>query len=670
MTLALAASLVTVTQPAIGATAPIGRAAAFVDVVAHEDDDILFMNPDLVGGIRAGVPATTIFLTAGENAFNGAPGNDPDDPYCPRLPNDGGNHFGELSRERYAQCRQQAARAAYAQMAGVADAWDGTLVDVSGGNFAEQYTLRAKPSIKLVFLDLPEDGDSEIGGSLYHLYFDDEPGFATDTLVPTDGVVQRSYRYDRADTINALTSLYQRFAPTAVRVQDTDPDAREQIGAWIFHDHTDHVMAARLASEALGDYTRQTGYDRISLEEFRDYNIGGAPVNLAPGQRSDKNATFQAYKPLDPAVWEVDSQNYTDWTARMYYRWPTGTSWVGHDQDGRLEAFAVRGGNLLDWSQTSTGSWTGPVDLGNPGGPLEPGVAVANERDDRLDVFARRADTAEIVELGQTAPNGAWAARWSSLGNPNTGDPDAEQQVGTPVTAKNGDGRIEVFVRNGGGGVSTSFQQGSGGAFGAWVDLGGSGIQEDPAAVTTDSGRIELFASTKTEVLHWYQPSPNSSFTVDSSFPAGTPASAPTAAIDQDGRLSVFYRQAGSASVEVSVQASPDGGWKPSPVVLGGQAGVGQPALVTAPPSVDARVMVFTRNGGGGVSSARQTSANGGFGGWSDLGGLFVGLPTAAVDNAGVVVLLAMGVGGQLAVNRQTAAGGDAPFGGWQLVGS
>lgn len=129
-----------------------------------------------------------------------------------------------------------------------------------------------------------------------------------------------------------------------------------------------------MASEALRDYTRQTGYDRNSLEEFRDYNTGGAPVNLAPGHRSDKNATFQAYKPHDPATWEVDSQNYADWTGRMCYRWPTGPSWAGHDQDGRLEAFAVRGGNLLDWSQTSTDSWTGPVDLGNPGGPLEPGV--------------------------------------------------------------------------------------------------------------------------------------------------------------------------------------------------------------------------------------------------------------------------------------------------------
>lgn len=664
----LVTSLMAVTPPAAGANAPADRATAFVNVVAHEDDDILFMNPDVVGGIRAGAPTTTIFLTAGENAFNGSTTGDPASPYCPKLPDDGANHFGDLSRERYAQCRQRGSQAAYAQMAGVDNVWDGALIDVTGGDFAEQYTLRAKPSIKLVFLDLPEDGDSAACCSLYHLYFGDQPNFVAHTLVPTNGVATQSYGYDRAHMINALVSLYGMFAPTAVRLQDTNPDAREQIGEWIFHDHTDHVVAARLATEALRNYTQQTGYNRISLEEFRDYNIAWAPVNLTPDARADKNATFQAYKPLDPASWEVNGPLYSDLPNRMYYRWPTGTNWVGHDQDGRLEVFAVRGGTLLNWSQTSTGTWTGPVDRG--GGPLEPGLAVASEHDGRLSVFARRADTAAIVELGQTAVNGAWATSWTSLGNPNAGNTAGEQQVGTPVVTKNGDGRLEIFIRNGGGGVSTSYQQSGSYAFSGWLDMHGSNIQEDPAAVTTNSGRIELFASTKTGILHWYQPTPNNGFNTDSSFPSATPASGPTVAVNQDGRLEVFYRQADSGSVAVSVQAVVDAWWQQTPVVLGGQAGVGPPALVTAPAGSDGRVSAFTRNGSGGVSSVRQAAANGAFGSWTDLGGNFIGLPTAAVDSSGAVVLLSMGAGGQLAVNKQTAAVGDAPFGGWQQVGS
>jgi hypothetical protein len=44
-------------------------------------------------------------------------------------------------------------------------------------------------------------------------------------------------------------------------------------------------------------------------------------------------------------------------------------------------------------------------------------------------------------------------------------------------------------------------------------------------------------------------------------------------------------------------------------------------------------------------------------------------MPSAAVDSSGAAVLLAMDPSGQLAVNSQVAAGGDAAFGGWSLVG-
>ncbi|WP_084579434.1 PIG-L family deacetylase [Kutzneria sp. 744] len=311
--LALAAPLVTIVQPAIGATAPVNRATAFVNVVAHEDDDILFMNPDVAGGIRAGVPTATVFLTAGENAFAGDPANDPDDPYCPKPPNDGGNHLGDLSRERYAQCRQQGVRAAYAQMAGVADVWDGALVDVTGGDFGELYTLRAKPSVKLVFLDLPEDGDAQIGGSLYHLYFGDVPNFSTDTLVPTDGVVQRSYSYNRADTVNALVALYQLFrADRGFGVQDTTPGmpGKQDRPRGIFQrTTTDHVMAGSgLRPKALGRYTRRTAYDRISLEgvpRLQHRRRAGEPH--ARGSCGQERHVPGVQAVSTSATWEIDS---------------------------------------------------------------------------------------------------------------------------------------------------------------------------------------------------------------------------------------------------------------------------------------------------------------------------------------------------------------------------
>ena len=37
-----------------------------LNIVAHEDDDLLFTNPDELTSIRAGFPVRTVFITAGD----------------------------------------------------------------------------------------------------------------------------------------------------------------------------------------------------------------------------------------------------------------------------------------------------------------------------------------------------------------------------------------------------------------------------------------------------------------------------------------------------------------------------------------------------------------------------------------------------------------------------
>src|SRR5690348_2456392 len=73
-----------------------------MQIVAHEDDDILFMNPDVYNMIAAGYGNVTIYLTAGEAD---------------------GSVDGTQSREVFAANRQKGIRAAYAAMAGVTNSW-------------------------------------------------------------------------------------------------------------------------------------------------------------------------------------------------------------------------------------------------------------------------------------------------------------------------------------------------------------------------------------------------------------------------------------------------------------------------------------------------------------------------------------------------------------------
>ena len=81
------------------------------------------------------------------------------------------------------------------------------------------------------------------------------------------------------------------------------------------------------------------------------------------------------------------------------------------------------------------------------------------------------------------------------------------------------------------------------------------------------------------------------------------------------------------------------------------------------------RVIVFTRNGGGGVSVTRQTGPNQSYGEWQDLGGLIVDYPVAAQTIDDRVTVFAIGLDGKLYRSRQTATTVTAGFGPWTLIG-
>src|SRR4051812_27265299 len=80
------------------ATTPSCPLGATMNIVAHEDDDLLFLSPDLIHDVQAGRCVRTVFVTAG--AFPGA--------------------------TDYGGQREAGSRAANALMAGVANSWTTT----------------------------------------------------------------------------------------------------------------------------------------------------------------------------------------------------------------------------------------------------------------------------------------------------------------------------------------------------------------------------------------------------------------------------------------------------------------------------------------------------------------------------------------------------------------
>ncbi|MCZ2860413.1 PIG-L family deacetylase [Blastococcus sp. VKM Ac-2987] len=583
--------------------------ASVLAIVAHPDDDLLFLNPDLDAGIHAGIPTTVVYVSAGDALLPLAQG------------------------AVRARDRRRGIQDAYRISGGVRDLWlqdewDGEVVEL-GGRRVEEFRLRQRPGVRVVFLGLPDGRLSRLASG------------ATLTTVPAaGGLVADGQQYDADDVVSVLCGLMERYRPTVLHVTELLADRRYDVP----QSHPDHRAATALALDAARRYRAVQDTWLPSVLEHRDYGVGQHPVNLAAATRARKLALFAgAYQPWDPAAADVFGA-----TDRAYNRSSRGTRWSATDGRGAVRLFAVRDGRVVAW--TGPGSWQGPVDLGPDGlGAGVTTVVAAEGTDGGIHLAARTDD-------GRLAVRSVAGGSWTDLGTPNPG-PDA-RYVGSPALAPNADGRLQVVVVNAGGGLSTRGQDADGG-WHPWLDLRGADLQDPCDALLDATGRIEVVAASRTGLLLWRQVVPGGEF-LAGPLPSLAPASPATFAVNADGRPEVHYRQAGTAAVATSWQDT-DLAWR-SATALGGHGGTGPTASAT----VDGRITCVTRNAGGGISVTSQVAPDSHYGPWTDLGGFVPDLPTAAGTPDGRLVVAAVDAGGALVHRIRSAAGEWGP---WRAVG-
>ena len=481
-----------------------------------------------------------------------------------------------------------------------------------------------------------------------------DSGYTDQTVVPTGSSVG-SYSYNKAAVTSVLLAIFNAYQPTVLRYQDPIPDPR------YFPDHSDHLAAARFTVDVAAQYSGP-----VIHVPYRDYNINDCPRNLNSTVAADKTRFFNAFFRYDPFA----SPN--TWLEKMHYRWPTGTKWAATRADGRPQAFFIRNGELATVWQNADGTWAGPDAMPSTGGPVIGAVNVIPSDGGRLQVFVRRQNDHHILTIRQNL-DGSWPGSWTDLSNPNIQFGGNPAYVGTPVAAQDADGSLWVFIKDAGGGVCGLRQATVGGSFGSWLDLGGGADTQDGlAAIRGNDGRIELFASTRTNILKWRQDAPNGNMVESGALPTGgyAPAGPPAVTKNQDGTLEVIYHRAGSGNQWVTTfQTGVGGGWYPSPVTFPSLGGVGQPSAITAPPGSDARIMVFGQTDTLGVGANKQMAPDSPYESPVDLGGPFVGYPSATVGGNGAVSVFSLGLDGRVHVNQQTSAGANSPYAGWVGVG-
>ncbi|MGA4802101.1 PIG-L family deacetylase [Streptomyces lavendulocolor] len=546
-------------DPAPGIPISSSGRAQLMQIAAHPDDDLYFMNPDSQRMVDAGVPLVSLYVTAGEH--------------------DGRNHIPgrkdtPADKAAYSSARHQGLRQAYATMLGLDKfaAWETGVITLRGDRRAEINTLtNGGRRVELIFLNLSMHAPRR-WTALPSLWKDRALGLRT--VVADDSPVRRADTYDYDALVDVLVGLMERYRPTVIHTLDPDPDIQhsdertrrkdsEQPG---YSDHADHTAVASFSWAAMvrwvADATKDGGaVPAFVATSFRGYYNRHWPKNLPGPVLKEKAAHLVPYGG-DPS-WSCGNSggcgdynvggtrpltNKKGWVRATHHRYPGAGPVVATEPDGRLAVYGVLGLRAVRWRETEPGSgqWGEPDDLG--GGPLAPGLGGVTLPDGRQLLFGLRfaalgghggPNKREVVLLEQREAGGPFSA-WTGLGNPERGD-DRGRRLGVPVAVADREGRVHLFVRNADKGVSGRVRQ-AGGAWGPWRDLGGAEVQDGLSAAVDGTGRVHLFAAGREGVHHWAQDAPGApvAFRAGTALPvAGGP---PAVSAAPDGGLVLHYR--------------------------------------------------------------------------------------------------------------------------------
>ncbi|MDB4972610.1 MAG: hypothetical protein JWN48_951 [Myxococcaceae bacterium] len=253
--------------PLVPPVAPTAQTRT-LQIVAHQDDDLGLMSPDLLGNVQRGDPLRTVYLTSGDAGFT-----------C----ND------------YTHARELGVRAAYAQMAGVEDAWD-EHEEVVLGKLVRVLSLR-RTQASLVFMGLHNGGYGEDHApDLEQLW---AGTLAQVSTRPYDGR-SRVDTYTRSELIDVLLQLTVEFGATRINTLDS---SRLQPMVWPF-DHSDHVHSALFGLAALFRYRAPH-----TVGMYRAYNSQFELSNVSAEDAASKLDVFQTYIAHDPKICPGGSVN-------------------------------------------------------------------------------------------------------------------------------------------------------------------------------------------------------------------------------------------------------------------------------------------------------------------------------------------------------------------------
>lgn len=269
--------------------APCPRGSApCVDMyfVNHQDDDLLFMNPDIMNSIKTGNEVVVVYISAGDISH----GSWNDDTF-----------------EKYWTNRERGDLKAYALMTDPGGAWSAAVVSVAGGKKVARYTrpigaFAPGRSVTLIYLRLADVQSGNLwsvpGAVSNRLSCINPSNCPMNTTMPYDPVASV---YTREDLINVLLDLMTSYGASSISALDATglhhmyfdiptPDG--------FAEYWDHYYSALFVMAAASRY-QASASATVSVRLYRGYTVAQEYENLSAAEAEMKKSVFYAYRTWD-----------------------------------------------------------------------------------------------------------------------------------------------------------------------------------------------------------------------------------------------------------------------------------------------------------------------------------------------------------------------------------
>ena len=273
------------TSPKISVPPVCANNDTVMNIVAHQDDDLLFMNPDLLHEITTGDCIRTVYVTAGDSGQNSV----------------------------YWLGREQGSQAAYDSLAGLplTTIWTQKTVKLNTGEYVTVVSPETDKKISLIFMRL---ADGNLTGNGFKSSGYESLAQLHSGQISVINSVDGQSSYTSLQLTTALTQLMNLYNPTILHTQ-----APRDYGT-IYHDHSDHITVGKYVTTAFANYSNEAA---TPISYYIGYPIRQAPANVTGADLAAKLNAFLAYAKYDGGVCQTAAicartATYNAYLSRQY----------------------------------------------------------------------------------------------------------------------------------------------------------------------------------------------------------------------------------------------------------------------------------------------------------------------------------------------------------------